>query len=77
MKTHQCRVVSTVAIAQKIPAEVRLEQFTVEPDCRRYILLRGLLAVGGISDGIRLATCDFSEYRVFVVGSQQDSTRLL
>jgi hypothetical protein len=77
METHQRRVVSAVAVAQQIPADVRLAQFTVETQACRNFLLCGLLAVGGISDEIRLAPCDFGEYRIFVVGRQQDSARLL
>jgi hypothetical protein len=76
MKTHQCRVVSTVAIAKQIPAAVRFAQATVETKVRCDFLLRGLLAVRGKSNRIGLAPCDFGEYRVFLVGSKQDSVRL-
>ncbi|WP_224788256.1 hypothetical protein [Pseudomonas fluorescens] len=76
MKAHQYRVVSAVAVTQQIPANTRLAQFTVETQARRDLLLRGLLAIGGIGDGIWFVLRDFGEDGVFIVGCQQDGALL-
>jgi hypothetical protein len=77
VKAHQRRVVSAIPVAQQIPADARLAQFTVETQARRNFPLRRLLPIDGISDGIGLTPGDFGEDGVFIVGSQQDGARLL
>jgi hypothetical protein len=71
MKPHQSRVVGAVAVAQQIPADTLFAQLTVEAQSRLDFLLRGLLAVGGVSEGVNLATDDFADDRMAAIGSQQ------
>jgi hypothetical protein len=77
MESHQYGVVNAVAITQEIPTDFPFEQFTIERQKRGYFLLSGLVAIGGISDGIALASREFGVYRVFVVGGQQDRACLV
>ncbi len=71
MKTHQPRVVGAVAVAQQIPTDIRLTQLTIEPQSCLDILLRGLLTVGGVGDGVGLAIDDFANDGLAAVGCQQ------
>jgi hypothetical protein len=76
MKTHQNQVVSAVAIAQQIPAQLRFAQFAVKTQPRRHCLLSGLLAVGGVSDRGGPIPRNLSDDGVFVVGGQQQGSGL-
>jgi hypothetical protein len=71
MKTHQSRVVGSIAVAEQVPTDVRFAQLAVEAQLRRDCLLRGLLAVGGVGDGFGLAIDDFANDGLAAVGCQQ------
>ena len=71
MKPHQSRVVGAVAVAQLIPTDIRFAQLTVEAQSCRDVLLRGLLAVGGVGDGIGFTIDYFANNRAAAVGRQQ------
>ncbi|MDI2593065.1 hypothetical protein NYP20_00695 [Pseudomonas sp. N3-W] len=74
MKAHQSRVIGAVAVTQQIPAGLHFAQLAIEAQSRRDVLLRGLMAVGGVSDGVGFAIDDFANDRLTVVDGQQDST---
>ncbi|MHA6136370.1 hypothetical protein ACX3YC_02670 [Pseudomonas mohnii] len=71
MEPHQSRVVGAIAVAQQIPAEFGFAQLTIETQYRRDVLLRGLFAVGGVTDGVDLALDAFANDRLAAVGRQQ------
>jgi hypothetical protein len=70
MKTHQPRVVSTVAIPQQVPTLIRFAKLAIEAQFRGDFLLRGLLPIGGVGDGVSFTAMDFGDDRKAAVGCQ-------
>ena len=60
LESHQPRVVSTVTVTQQIPANFRFAYLSIEAQPRSILLLRGLLAVSGVGDGVMFAVDDFA-----------------
>lgn len=61
MKAHQPRVVSTVAITQQVPTHIRFAQLAIKTQFRGDFLLRGLLPIGGVGDGVSFTAMDFGD----------------
>jgi hypothetical protein len=61
MEPHQPRVVSTVSITQQIPADPRFAYLAVETQPSHVLLLRGLLAISRVGDGVMLTINNFTK----------------
>ncbi|MNY38623.1 hypothetical protein D3C86_1732610 [compost metagenome] len=68
MKTHQDRVIGSIATAEHVPAAGFFADFTIESQQALQRTVAAAFAIGIIGSGAQFGSLAFTHYTVFTVG---------